>query len=131
MGFACARNPSPAAAREVMGFAHAQPILRSCARTSVAPVVPRVFAFCVQANRSIVLDLASPGGINSPYGLIVFDGVCVLCSRGCRFVSKRDRRGYFRFVPMQLAEGRSSRNSSGSILTGRTRLRSWHPAKLT
>jgi len=90
-----------------MGFAHAQPILRSCARTSVAPVVPRVFAFCVQANRSIVLDLASPGGINSPYGLIVFDGVCVLCSRGCRFVSKRDRRGYFRFVPMQLAEGRS------------------------
>ena len=33
-------------------------------------------------------------------------GVCVLCSRGCGFVSKRDRRGYFRFVPMQLAEGR-------------------------
>jgi predicted DCC family thiol-disulfide oxidoreductase YuxK len=66
-----------------------------------------VFAFCVQANRSIALDPASPGGINSPYGLIVFDGVCVLCSRGCRFVSKRDRRGYFRFVPMQLSEGRS------------------------
>ena len=36
----------------------------------------------------------------------LFDGVCVLCSRGCRFVSKRDRRGYFRFVPIQLAEGR-------------------------
>jgi predicted DCC family thiol-disulfide oxidoreductase YuxK len=32
--------------------------------------------------------------------------VCILCSRGCRFVSKRDRRGYFRFVPIQLAEGR-------------------------
>src|SRR6202048_4020636 len=46
------------------------------------------------------------GGINSPHGLILFDGVCVLCSRGCRFVSKRDRRGYFRFVPIQLAEGR-------------------------
>jgi hypothetical protein len=28
----------------------------------------------------------------------LFDGVCVLCSRGCGFVSKRDRRGYFRFV---------------------------------
>jgi predicted DCC family thiol-disulfide oxidoreductase YuxK len=90
-----------------------------------------VFAFCVQANRSIVLDPTSPGGINSPYGLIVFDGVCVLCSRGCRFVSKRDHRDYFRFVPMQLAEGVPSLNSSGSIPTARTRLRSWHPAKLT
>jgi hypothetical protein len=36
----------------------------------------------------------------------MFDGVCVLCSRGCGFVSKRDCRGYFRFVPMQLAEAR-------------------------
>jgi predicted DCC family thiol-disulfide oxidoreductase YuxK len=41
-----------------------------------------------------------------PHGLILFDGVCVFCSRGCGFVSKRDRRGYFHFVPMQLAEGR-------------------------
>jgi predicted DCC family thiol-disulfide oxidoreductase YuxK len=48
----------------------------------------------------------APGGINSPYGLILFDGVCVLCSRGCHFVSKRDRCRYFRFVPMQAAEGR-------------------------
>ena len=46
------------------------------------------------------------GGVNSPHGLILFDGVCVLCSRGCRFVSKLDRSGYFRFVPVQLAEGR-------------------------
>jgi hypothetical protein len=38
---------------------------------------------------------SSPGSsINSPHGLILFDGVCVLCSRGCGFVSKRDRRGY-------------------------------------
>src|SRR5215831_18891460 len=58
------------------------------------------------AEQSIVVDPKSPGGINSPHGLILFDGVCVLCSRGCRFVSKRDRRGYFRFVPIQLAEGR-------------------------
>ena len=28
------------------------------------------------------------------------------CSCGCGFVSKRDRRDYFRFVPMQFAEGR-------------------------
>jgi predicted DCC family thiol-disulfide oxidoreductase YuxK len=76
------------------------------ARTPVAPAVPRVFAFSMQAEQSIVVDPKSPGGINSPHGLILFDGVCVLCSRGCRFVSKRDRRGYFRFVPIQLAEGR-------------------------
>ena len=58
------------------------------------------------AKQAIVVDPESPGGINSPHGLILFDGVCVLCSRGCRFVNKRDRRGYFRFVPIQLAEGR-------------------------
>ncbi|SIO62845.1 Protein of unknown function, DUF393 [Bradyrhizobium erythrophlei] len=69
--------------------------------TPVAPAVPRVFAFSMQAEQSIVVDPKSPGGINSPHGLILFDGVCVLCSRGCRFVSKRDRRGYFRFVPIQ------------------------------
>ena len=60
----------------------------------------------MQAEQSIVVDQKSPGGSNSPQGLILFDGVCVLCSRGCHFVSKRDRRGYFRFVPIQLAEGR-------------------------
>jgi DCC1-like thiol-disulfide oxidoreductase len=74
--------------------------------TPVAPAVPRVFGCPMQAEQSIVVDPKSPGGINSPHGLILFDGVCVLCSRGCRFASKRDRRGYFRFVPIQLAEGR-------------------------
>ena len=54
----------------------------------------------MQAGQPIVIDSKIPGGINSPYGLILFDGVCVLCSRGCRFVSKRDRRRYFRFIPM-------------------------------
>ncbi|MGA7993312.1 MAG: DCC1-like thiol-disulfide oxidoreductase family protein [Bradyrhizobium sp.] len=62
--------------------------------TPVSPVVPRVFAFSIQAEQSIVVDPKSPGGINSPHGLILFVGVCVLCSRGCRF------------VPIQLAEGR-------------------------
>ena len=72
----------------------------------VASAIPWVFAFSMQAEQSIVVDPKSPGGINSPHGLILLDGVCVLCSRGCSFVSKRDRRGYFRFAPMQLAEGR-------------------------
>ena len=67
---------------------------------------PWVFAFSAQAQRSIVVDPKSPDSINSPHGLILFDGVCVLCSRGCGFVSKHDRLAYFRFVPMQLAEGR-------------------------
>jgi predicted DCC family thiol-disulfide oxidoreductase YuxK len=67
---------------------------------------PGYFLFPMQAQQSIVVDPKSPGGVDSPLGLILFDGVCVLCSRGCGFVSKRDRRGYFRFVPMQLAEGR-------------------------
>src|SRR6266536_3046417 len=60
----------------------------------------------MRAEQAIVVDPESPGGINSPHGLILFDGVCVLCSRGCRFVSRRDRRRYFRYVPIQLAEGR-------------------------
>ncbi len=67
---------------------------------------PGCFLFPCSRSSPIVVDPKSPGSIDSPHGLILFDGVCVLCSRGCGFVSKRDRRGYFRFVPMQLAEGR-------------------------
>ena len=62
---------------------------------------PWVFASSTQAQQSIVVD-----PINSPHGLILFDGVCVLSSRGRGFVSKHDRRAYFRVVPMQLAEAR-------------------------
>jgi len=57
-------------------------------------------------DRPVDLDPDSPGGSNSPHGLILYDGVCVLCAGGCRFVNKRDRRGYFRYVPIQMAEGR-------------------------
>ena len=87
--------------------------------TPVAPAVPRVFAFSMQAEQSIVVDPKSPGGINSSHGLILFDGVCVLCSRGCRLVSKRDRRGYFCFVPIQLAEGRPLAEQLGIVGCGR------------
>jgi predicted DCC family thiol-disulfide oxidoreductase YuxK len=61
----------------------------------------------MQAGQQIVIDPKAPGGVNSPSGLILFDGVCILCSRGCGFVSKRDRRHYFRFIAMQSPEGRS------------------------
>lgn len=60
----------------------------------------------MQASRSVAVEPDRPGGVGSPHGLILFDGVCVICSGGCRFVSNRDRRGYFRYVPIQLAEGR-------------------------
>ena len=90
--------------------------------------VPRVFAFSMQAKQSIVVDPKSPSSINSPCGLNLFDGVCVLCSRGCGFVSKRDRRGYLRFVPMQLAGGRPLAEQLGINLDRRIPLRSWRTA---
>jgi hypothetical protein len=32
------------------------------------------------AGQQIAIDPKTPGGVNSPYGLVLFDGVCVLCS---------------------------------------------------
>ena len=96
---------------------------------NVAPVVPRVFAFSMHAEQSIVVDPKSPGGINSPHGLILFDGVCILCSRGCRLVSKRDRRGYFRFVPIELAEGLPLAEQLGIDPDRPDSLRSWRAAR--
>jgi hypothetical protein len=40
-----------------------------------------VFAFSMQAEPSIVVDPKSPGGINSPHGLILFDGAHASCAR--------------------------------------------------
>lgn len=39
-------------------------------------------------------------------GLILFDGVCVFCSRWVRFVLKLDRQKRFRFLPIQSPGGR-------------------------
>ena len=80
--------------------------MRNLARR-IAPEACRLSTADMQSHRPVAIDPNSPGGSASPHGLILFDGVCILCSRGCRFVSKRDRRGYFRFVPIQLAEGRA------------------------
>ena len=41
-----------------------------------------------------------------PDSVIVFDGVCVLCSRWVGFVLRRDRCGSFRFAAMQTPSGR-------------------------
>jgi predicted DCC family thiol-disulfide oxidoreductase YuxK len=58
------------------------------------------------AGQPLTIDPGNPGGRDSPNGLILFDGVCILCAGGCRFVNRRDRRGYFRYVPIQHEEGR-------------------------
>jgi predicted DCC family thiol-disulfide oxidoreductase YuxK len=76
--------------------------------------------------QSIVIDPKTPGGSDSPHGLILFDGVCVLCARGCRFVSKRDHPGYFRYVPIQMAEGHPLAEQLGIT---RNTLGSWRMGK--
>jgi predicted DCC family thiol-disulfide oxidoreductase YuxK len=48
-------------------------------------------------------DLGSKGG----QGLILYDGVCVLCSRWFRFVARRDTERRFLFTPIQSDYGRA------------------------
>lgn len=48
--------------------------------------------------------VAAPG---EPNGLILFDGVCVLCSSWVRFVIERDPAARFRFVAVQSDRGRA------------------------
>lgn len=40
-------------------------------------------------------------------GIILYDGVCVLCSGWMRFVLRRDRDALFRFTPIQSDYGRT------------------------
>jgi predicted DCC family thiol-disulfide oxidoreductase YuxK len=42
-----------------------------------------------------------------PDGLVVFDGVCVLCSGWVRFLLARDNINFFRFTPIQSPYGRT------------------------
>jgi len=39
--------------------------------------------------------------------VLVFDGVCMLCSRSVAFIVERDTASRFRFAPMQSATGRA------------------------
>jgi predicted DCC family thiol-disulfide oxidoreductase YuxK len=49
----------------------------------------------------------TPQEIDSvPDGLVLFDGVCVLCSGWVRFLLERDTVGYFCFTPIQSPYGR-------------------------
>ncbi|MFC7379072.1 thiol-disulfide oxidoreductase DCC family protein [Brevundimonas sp. GCM10030266] len=44
---------------------------------------------------------------DEPDGLILFDGVCVFCSRWVRWVITHDRERRFRFLPIQSEAGRA------------------------
>lgn len=44
---------------------------------------------------------------DEPEGVILFDGVCVFCSRWVRFVMRLDRDLRFRFLPIQTERGRA------------------------
>lgn len=50
---------------------------------------------------------SSRPALDEPDGLILFDGVCVFCSRWVRFVIDRDRDRRFRFVAIQSEAGRA------------------------
>jgi predicted DCC family thiol-disulfide oxidoreductase YuxK len=56
---------------------------------------------------------APAAGPDSRQVTILFDGVCVICNAGCRFVAKRDREGRFRYVSIQSPEGRPLAQSLG------------------
>ncbi|MEO1221187.1 MAG: DCC1-like thiol-disulfide oxidoreductase family protein [Pseudomonadota bacterium] len=45
--------------------------------------------------------------------IIVFDGVCVLCTANARFVLKNDHRGHFRMAAMQDAAGAAIMRHAG------------------
>lgn len=44
---------------------------------------------------------------DEPDGLILFDGVCVFCSRWVRLVMRLDRERRFRLLPIQTPRGRA------------------------
>lgn len=51
--------------------------------------------------------MGSPDPIGQPEAIILFDGVCNLCSGAVQFVIKRDPSAYFRFASLQSDFGQS------------------------
>ena len=45
--------------------------------------------------------------------VIVYDGVCLLCSRWVRFLLEHDRHGRYRFASMQAQSGRQLLQNHG------------------
>ena len=50
---------------------------------------------------------------NDGKAIVVFDGICHLCSGWVRFLLRRDRRGQFRFASMQSVTGRGLLQAHG------------------
>ena len=55
----------------------------------------------------------TPDSDAGPAPVIVFDGVCALCSRWVRFLLRFDRHGRYRFAAMQGAHGRRLMRAHG------------------
>lgn len=47
------------------------------------------------------------------HGIVLFDGVCNLCTGSVQFVIKRDVKGYFRFASFQSETGEKLRTAAG------------------
>ena len=56
-----------------------------------------------------------PADRDSAHGtaIVLYDGVCNLCSATVRFVAKRDPAGYFKFAALQSEKGRTLRRQYG------------------
>lgn len=57
---------------------------------------------------------ASEGLTDTSHPIIVFDGVCVLCTANARFVLKYDRCGHFKLAAMQGTVGSSLVRAAGA-----------------
>ena len=55
----------------------------------------------------------TPDSASGPAPVIVFDGVCALCSRWVRFLLRFDRHGRYRFAAMQGTHGRRLMRAHG------------------
>jgi predicted DCC family thiol-disulfide oxidoreductase YuxK len=51
--------------------------------------------------------------MRTPEAIVVFDGVCNVCSWGVRFILKHDKAGRINFAPMQSRTGRELLQRSG------------------
>ena len=57
--------------------------------------------------------MSEPGKVWPDDDVILFDGVCIFCSRWVRFVMARDRAARFRFTPIQSPYGTRLAQSLG------------------
>jgi predicted DCC family thiol-disulfide oxidoreductase YuxK len=48
-----------------------------------------------------------PGAPDEPVSIVLFDGVCNLCSRSVAFIIRHDPRGRFHFASLQSEPGRA------------------------